>query len=1037
MKNRSLEYALLLVLPALMLAGNEAQAQQGQVTGTVQATDGRALASVTVRVLDTDLGTVTSDDGRFRFSVPGGEVRLRAELIGFRTVTRTVSVEAGETVEVDLVLQPEALQMGEMLVSVSARTVQRRELGTDMVRVNAEEAVENTSATNFSQLLNARSTGVTISESSGSAGSASRIRIRGSTSITQDNNPIIYVDGVRVSNATGTGPGSFDFGNGQTVSRLDDIDPSEISSIQVLKGPTAAALYGSEAAAGVILIETKGGGGEDRAPEIRYSTTQGLNVDTEEYWDNFASLSALGVTDMNAEGMEQFRPIQNEVTGEIFMRHNPLKNPLTDPFRVARQDKHSASIRGATSDVGYFGSLSYEDQEGTFRNNDLQRINLRGNFNVAAREELDVSVSTAFIDTEIRLPDNDRSAVGMVTNAGAGLPYFSFGTRSDGSRGDCAITFFAGSPESLCAAREGNLTARFGKLETIENLQNVQRFIGSTVTSWRPTSWLSSRVSLGVDFNDTDNVNLVPLDPDRPFGSSSDGLREEERITTRVFSLDGVLTGSWDLGESVSVSSSVGTQVFRTDTEIINCQGQGGFAAPDATACGASLTFAGGSDRIEEREVGGFFQQQASYADYLFATASVRVDDNSALGEEDDLLVSPSANLSAVLSSAPFWNVGWMNDFRFRFAWGQAAQSPNPFAQNRTFEPIRVLQDGAQRIGVQPNDPGNPELTAERNEEFEVGVDAGFLDGRLSVSATYFSQETSEAILPTDVAPSTGFTGTRFVNIGAIENQGFEASVDGRLMDTENVSWDVNFQFSLQSPEITDLGGIPPIVFGLGADHQMHREGFSPGAYWGHVITDAERDENGNIVPGSVELAPGNVGDPNRPNDRFLGNAFPENEQSLSTTVRLFDRLQIFTLFDRAGDYVKTDLSQEFRSPFIPGTTTSGLYALRQANSSPEDQAAMETSEFTNNALFTQDASFIKWREVTVRYDLPSSVLDLVGPLARASLTVGGRNLATFTDYDGLDPELSFDGGRDSFNAAEFFTQPPSKRVFAKLDLVF
>ncbi len=1036
MKNRTLPYALSLLLPVLLLAGTGAEAQEGQVTGTVRGAGGQALSSVTIRVLDTDLGAVTGADGRFSLSVPAGEIRVRADLIGYRSVTRSVTVQANETTTVDITMQPQALQMGEVVVSITARDVRRQELGTDVVRVNAEEAAEKSGATNFSDLLNARSTGVTISESSGGAGTASRIRIRGSTSLTQDNNPIIYVDGVRVSNATGTGPGSFDFGNGQTVSRLDDIDPSEIASIQVLKGPTAAALYGSEAAAGVIVIETKSGGDGEEA-EIRYSTTQGLSVDTEEYWDNFASLSALGVTSMDTEGIEQFRPIQNEVTGEIFMRHNPLKNPLTDPFRAARSDEHTASIRGTSGEVGYYGSLSYEDEEGTFRNNDLQRVNLRGNFQVAARENFDVSVSTGFINTEVRLPDNDRSAVGMITNGGAGLPYFSFGTRSGGARGDCAITFFTGAPESLCGAREGNLTASYGKLATIQNTQEVQRFIGSAVTNWRPTPWLTSRVTLGVDFNDTDNVNLVPLDPDRPFGSNSDGLREEERITSRVFSLDAALTGSWDLSDALNVSSSVGTQVYRTDTKFVTCQGQGGFAAPDATACDASLTFSGGSDLIEEREVGGFFQQQASYADYLFATASVRLDDNSALGDEDDLLVSPSANVSAVLSSAPFWNVDWMSDFRVRAAWGQAAQAPNPFAQNRTFEPIRVLQDGSQQIGVQPKDPGNPELTAEKNEEFEIGADAGFLDGALSVSATFYTQQTTDAILPTDVPPSTGFTGTKFVNIGAIDNQGFEASVEARLWDTEDVTWDMNFQTSFQSSEITDLGGIPPIIFGLGADHQMHREGFSPGAYWGHVVASAERDENGNIIPGSVELAPGNVGDPDRPNDRFLGNAFPGNEQSLSTTVRLFDRLRIFTMFERAGDYVKLDLSQEFRSPFIPGTTTSGEYALRHMNATPEEQAALEGSEFMNNALWTQDATFVKWREATIRYDLPEAVPALIGPLSRAAITVGARNLATFTGYDGLDPELSFDGGRDTFNAAEFFTQPPGKRVFAKLDLVF
>lgn len=624
----------------------------------------------------------------------------------------------------------------------------------------------------------------------------------------------------------------------------------------------------------------------------------------------------------------------------------------------------------------------------------------------------------------------------MVTNAGAGLPLFSFAADPSGGRGDCLATVLLGLPESGCEAREGNLTASFDKLETVRNEQDVNRFVGSVNTSWTPAGWLTGRVVLGVDLNETQNVNLVPLDPDRPFGANSEGLRRQEEITERVFTLDAGLTGSWNLTDDVSISSSAGTQVFRNRTESIGCEGRQ-FSSPGANSCDAALDFDGSSGIVESFEVGGFFQQQVSYRDYLHATGAVRLDDNSTFGEEEGVILSPSANTSVVLSSMPFWNVEEVSNLRVRFAWGKAAQAPQAFAKGRFFEPIRVVQDGESRIGVQPADPGNPELSAERSEEFEAGLDAGFFDGRGGLSVTYYDSKTTDAILPTNVPPSTGFTGTKFVNIGALENHGFEVSLDARVLQEEDVTWDVRLQHSTQDSEITDLGGIPPILFGLGADHQMFREGFAPGAYWAHEVASAERDENGDIVPGSVEMRPGDVGDPDRPLDRHQGRPFPGNQQSLSTNVTLFGRLTLSTLFDRAGDYVKIDLSQEFRSPFIPGTSVSELYAMRQDLLSPEEQAAMEGTEFTNNGLFIHDATHVKWREATLRYELPPALTGLVAPLDAASLTVGGRNLATFTDYGGLDPELSFDGGRDSFNAAEFFTQPPGRTFFARLDVVF
>lgn len=1022
-----------LVLGGWLVGAGHLAAQQGVVSGVVRDGAGSPVGGVALQVVDRDVAVLTSDNGSYRLELPPGTYEIRVSRIGFQESVERVEVVAASETELDIVMELQALELEGVVASVAARPTRRQELGTDLVRFDAVDAVEKSGAGTLSELLNNRAAGVSVTPSTGTAGGASRVRIRGATSITQDNNPIIYIDGVRASNETGSGPGSFDFANGQTISRLDDINPQEIQSIQVVKGPSAAALYGSEAASGVILIETKSGRGSPT--EIHYSHSQGLTYDVEDYWDNFADVSQFGFTDVSDPVLQQWRPIENPVTGEVFIRHNPLKDAHTDPFRTARNVENRISIQGSGQDFSYFTALRHSSEEGTLRNNDVELTSFRGNFEGRPAENLRIAVNTSFTNSEFRLPDNDRSAVGTITNAGAGLPLFSFGTRADGSRGDCLTTVLTGDSESLCDAQQGNLTARFDKLETILNTQDVQRFTGSVTANWNPLPWATGRLALGVDFDEANNVNLVPLDPDRPFGANSDGLRRELNTRTRLLSLDGAVTATWRPTGDFTLTSSAGTQVFRTRVLSTSCQGLGGFASPAANACDAALTFSGGSNRVEIYEVGGFFQQQINFRDYLFGTGSVRVDDHSALGDEESVIVSPSANASALISRMPFWNVAAVSELRLRGAWGKAAQAPNPFAQDQTFEPIRVTQGGSQRIGVQPKAPGNPLLTAERSEEFEIGFDAGFLNNRITFGFTYYDATTRDAILPTNVAPSTGFTDTRFVNVGKIENSGVELTLGARLLDARNVAWDVTVQHSTQDPIITDMGGVPPITFGLGTEHQMFREGFSPGAFFGWEIESAERNAAGEIA--DVRLKPGNVGGANRPNDRYLGKAFPGNEQAFSTTVTLFDRLQVSTLFERAGDYVKLDNSQEFRTPFIPGTSTSREWAMRQVESTPEQQAAMEFSDFTSTGLFIQDASFVKWRELTVRYDLPERLSQLIGPLQRASFTFGGRNLATITDYKGIDPELSFDGGRDSFNQAEFFTLPPGRSFFAQLDLVF
>lgn len=1028
----------LIALVAVALAGvpgfpGVLDAQQGTVNGVVRQQSGEPIPSARVQVVDTDIGTLTSDEGRFSLTLSAGQHRISVTALGFASATRSVTVTAGASVTVELVLGTQAIQMDELLVSLEARQARRAELGSDIESFNAEEAVDRAAGGSVSDLLNSRATGLTISQSSGEVGSAQQIRIRGATSITQDNNPIIYVDGVRVSNASGTGPGSHDFGNGQTISRLDDLNPQDIQSVQILKGPTAAAQYGSEAAAGVILITTKSG--FDEQHQFTAATEQGFSREYVDYPDNYYNVTQNGgFTDPSEPVLQQWRPIQNPVTGDVFARHNPLVNPNTSPFQNGRTNNNFLSVRGGSQAVHYYGSLKWDQQDGTVPINRLNRYGFRVNAEAQPTDRVSVSLSTNYITSDIRLPDNDRSSLAIHGNGLSGIPVTSFGTLPDGSEGDCLATVALGQPESVCENQRGNQHNTFDKLMSIRNEQELGRFLGSVSTRWNPADWLSNRATLGVDFAQTRDFNLVPLDPDRPFGSDSRGLIDDRRTTDQIFTADLASTASFDLTERVSSTTTVGAQYFSSDREQVQCRGEGGFASPDATACDASLIFSGFSDRVESVEGGIFAQQRFGLNDYLFATGAIRVDDNSAFGENQDAIWSPSFNVSAVLSDMPFWDVERVNDLRLRLAWGKAAQAPDPFVANRTFRPVRLEEGGSQVSGISPLAPGNPELTAERNEEFEVGFDAGLLEDRIGLKFTYYTQETRDAIVSTEVAPSTGFTAQQFVNIGAVENKGVEGLVDARVVDADNVQVDLNFKASTQNPIVTSLGGEAPIMFGLGPDSQMFREGFSPGHIWGEVVAEAERDENGNIVPGSVVLAPGNVDDPNFPNQVALGRSAPSNEQSLSATVTLFDDLRIFSLVDRAGGYVKYDLSGNFSTQRL----TTRDWAFRQVDVTPEEQATIERGFAGAISYFVSDASFVKWRELTLQYQLPESVLQRAGAFFdQASLTLGVRNLATITDYRGLDPESSFDGGSDSHSSGEFRNAPPVRHFFGRLQLHF
>lgn len=1037
-RKRSIRLSCLLsLLSLLLLIPADTAAQQSTIRGEVTDRENLApIANATVQVVDTDLGALTDQNGRFTLEVSPGTHQIRVTMIGHQTAFRTVTVDEGESVDLTIRLPVSTVQLEELTVTtLAARETRREELGTDIESLNAEAAVEQGAIGSFSNLLNARATGVSVNFSSGESGTASKVRVRGQVSLTQSNTPLVYLDGVRVSNATGTGPGAIDFGGGPTISRLDDINPRDIATVEVIKGPTAAALYGAEAASGVLVLTSRKG--TVGTPRITLAAEQGLKADHTAYPDNYYNLTRnTGRTDMDAPELQQWRPIRNEATGDVFLRDNPLENAHTDPFRKGFTGDYTLSLRGGVEDVSYFGSGSFRTDEGVLPNNDAERLTGRANLQADLGERIDVAFNTGFIRNRVRYNGSGRSALGFMTNAGAGLPQFSYGTTPSGEPGDCMGTLLFGMDESLCEGRQGNLTANFDKLSTIENTQETYRFIPSVQLRSRPTDWFSTRLTLGLDLVQTRDRNLVPLDPDRPFGTESQGVIIDNRTTGINTTVDYAGTISAELSDDLTSSTTAGFQLFGSETEVVGCEGQG-FSAPNAIACDAALTFSGVSNRVEINEMGGFLQEQLSYRDYLFGTAAVRVDDISSLGENEGLIVSPSVNVSAVLSSMPFWNLDEVNNFRLRLAYGTAAQSPAPFAAARTFRPVRLTDEtGGELPGVSLLDPGNPDLKAEKNQEFEAGFDAGFLDNRFSLKFTYFDNKLTDGILARRVSPSTGFSGEQFVNIGAVTNRGVEAQLNALAMNRENIRWDMSLQFSTQASKITDMGGLAPILLGAQVNGMLH-EGFAPGSYYGPVIVNAERDANGDIVPESIEFAPGDLAVSGRPNFRYLGRPDPTNQQSLSTTLTLFDRLRVFTLLDRAAGHQKMNDTQGTRTPFIEGISGSREFALRQAESSPEDQAAMELDIADGAQVFVEDADYIKWRELTIGYEFPRSWLNALGPVQNATLTLGARNLATITDYSGLDPELSVGGGRDNFTSGDFFEQPPPRSYWARVNLVF
>lgn len=399
--------------------------------------------------------------------------------------------------------------------------------------------------------------------------------------------------------------------------------------------------------------------------------------------------------------------------------------------------------------------------------------------------------------------------------------------------------------------------------------------------------------------------------------------------------------------------------------------------------------------------LGFYAQEQIAWNDRLFLTGGVRVDNNSAFGEEFKLATYPKVSASWVVSEEPFWRFGGNNTLKLRGAFGASGQQPDVFAALRSFQPVTGSQD---QPAVTPQLAGNPELKPERGQELEVGFEAGLFN-RLSLDFTYFNKHTKDAILSRPIAPSEGFPGSRFVNIGEVSNHGIELQARLQAITRERFGWDIDVNFGTAKDKIEDLGGLPFVaVPGL---PQRHVEGYPIGGYWAKRVVSATITPGGGPTLATDIMCDGGPENQHQPLPCatapvvFLGSITPTLSGAVSNTFTIGKRLRVYGLVDFKRGHKLLDTDAVIRC---------AIFRLCEANVRPEKYSPQYVGNVQlGSALsvvdqFIRDASFAKLREVSASYTLPEGLARTAGA-SRATLTLAGRNLHTWTKYPGLDPE--------------------------------
>ncbi|MGQ0561052.1 MAG: SusC/RagA family TonB-linked outer membrane protein [Gemmatimonadota bacterium] len=992
-------YACALLLPLWTAA--PAQAQESALSGVVRdQTTGRPIARALVNIVGSDLFAETGTDGQYRFrAVPPGQRELRASALGFAPQNRTVVIAAGTPAKADFALQIAALRLDELVVTATGEQA-KREVGHAIARIDAAELTQTQPIANMNDLLVARTPGVTVTPGN-LTGAEARVRIRGNNSLSLSNDPVYYIDGIRMESASGSS--SIGIG-GTSISRVNDLNPEELESIEFVKGPAASTLYGTDAANGVIVIKTKRG----RAGRANWSAY--AEVGAIKDYNNYPTAYRGWTT-----GSEPTNGIQcfltavaaGKCTQDRITTFNLFDDGEATPNGTGTRQQYGLQVNGGSEALNYFISGEWEDEIGLLRMPDFaqdiirtdrqisevpfealrpnarNRVSVRANMGASLSPTLDLAISTGYVSSNQRLPQTDNNTTGLLSN-GFGGP----GHKDNGRFGYRLYT-----PDMFFS-------------ETVE--QDINRFIGSGTATWKPAAWFSGRVTGGVDYVNRVDTDLCRRGECTPFNTTNiTGFKEDNRTNFFQYTADASGSAEYQVSPAVKSRTTVGVQYFR---RLFNRNG----AFAEDLAPGATTVTAGAIPQADETTtvsatLGTFIDEQIAWRDKLYLNAAVRIDDNSAFGADFSAVMYPKFSASWVISEESFFPaIDLFDNLRLRAAWGASGVQPGTTDAVAFFTPTTASVENEDRAAIVFSALGNKELKPERSSEFELGLDAGVLSNRVGLELTFYHKTTKDALIARTVAPSVGGAITRFENLGSVQNTGVEGSVHAQIIERPGFGWHLTLAGAHNKNELADLGGVPPII---GTTiHQ--REGFPLNSYWLRPYTFEDADGNGIITANEIMV---------EDSAAFIGANLPETEITLNTGIQLFARrLSLNAGFDYKGGHYQLNGTERIRCESrlnCDGLIDPGAPLWKQARV----VALRETAARTQYG-FVEDASFVRLREVSATYELPANVAGALRA-RRVLLTAAGRNLHVWTDYSGIDPEAGYFGGGDV--QTDFQTQAP------------
>jgi len=962
------------LVPALLLVLAPTAHGQGEpyvIQGTVTAAEGgQTLSNVTVQIRGTNFGAITDQDGTFtiRARIAGGDYTLQYSYVGRNTVTRSVTLGSDRSVNVEPVaMREKALEMEAIAVTIAGAETERAKLPNSVSVVAGEEVNQAPGAVAVDQALQGKVAGAVIVETNGQPGGGVSIRLRGVSSISGNAEPLIVVDGILLDNssdaliglsANASGGGR---GNSSLTNRLGDLSPADIDHIEVLKGATATALYGSRANNGVIQIFTKQG--RQGAPRITLTTSVQANQNPETYDLLLEPVAvqtdvAVGLAPSLGAPVDRF-DVQDQI------------------FRTGYGTSNSLSISGGNEQTSYYFSGNYLKEQGTVESTDYEKKDVRLNLTHQVNERLSVTGRANYLDSVTNLIPEGEQTQGVLT----------------------AITF---TPTSWNPAFNPNL-GRFpynplglgNPLDVIENWrteENVTRFTGNAEAELHLLDNLRAGYMLGIDDYRLQDTYLQP-----PFSLTANfngfiqtPVRDSRQITSLA-----TVNHDTRLGEGLELGSTGGFRYSRERAEVIRAAAQD--LPPGAEVVSGATQFASQSISVQERAE-FFLQEQLSFGDRLTLTGAVNYEGASSFGEDERWQIYPKVGAAWRLDQEPWWEGNAIDRFvdqlKLRAAYGESG-GPTPGAYE-LFDNL-VTQNFAGKPGRVPSTQlGNPELRPEREREFEAGFEASLLDDRVGLDFSAYWDETEDLILSVPLPTSRGIS-SQLQNIGVIENRGWELSLTTVNLTRENFSWRSRLSLGGNENEVKELvTEADSILVGY---LNWVIEGQPVGVFYGWFY---DRNEDGTLKLDAAGKPRRARNAQNVPARRILGDPNPDLLASLANTVNWGQNLEFYVLLDgRFGNEVANFSrritqflgSDPIMIEEINGTVVPGYYGRN-------------AERFNAYEEYIEPGWFVKLREVAATWRVDPRWVQAFGA-SGMSLRIAGRNLYTWTDYTGLDPEIN------------------------------